>query len=210
MPIHVDLQFVVRPDQIFPHPIVVADTLRREMALLRLTPRQRQQYQGRWFHGANDFADRAAHVRGSLAELLHEIPYTSGDMQEQRQRVAYLEAAQLIFAQLSKDVADSLLKERAVLFTMASAVLKHSEELLRSPFRALEQKMNLDAAVGLMRKDFDRRNKKISKTKRARAARTAEPEATRGRAAHAAAVSVLPTGGEAGPTVPLDARRAPR
>lgn len=153
-----------------PHPVTLTAALREQLELVRLTPAQRQKYQGRWFLNAGDFASRAASVRESYPELLEHLPFASADIEAQRQRVARLEAMQIVFARFNKDLSDTLLQERAALVGLSTSVLREVEELARSPFRALEHKLALAASVELLRKDFDRRNKNVSKAKRARRA----------------------------------------
>lgn len=150
-----------------PHAASVAAELRAAMGLCRLTPAQRTQYRGRWFLGASDFADRAAAVRDNHPGLLDEIPITSADIQAQRQRVAYLEAGAVIFTRLAREIADTLMKERATLYTMGMAIRTFVGSLHADPFRAVAHKGALECSVALLDKEFQRRQRKSAKTRRA-------------------------------------------
>src|SRR5262249_49381225 len=135
----------------------------------------RRRYQGKWFHAAKDFAGRAAHCRDSHAHLLADIPYGGEEIRARTERVAELEEVVLQLGSLHKDALDTLLRERAELFTLSSFVLKSTEALCEHPFQAQADKGALLGSLTLLRKELDRRNGKISRTKRLRAAIAGDP-----------------------------------
>lgn len=199
-----------------PHVVSVAAELRQAMGLQSLTPDERRRCQGRWFLGASDFADRAAAVRDGHPGLLDEIPISSADIQAQRQRVAYLEAGAVIFTRLAREIADTLMRERATLFTMGMAIRTFVGSLHADPFRAVEHKGALECSVALLDQEFQRRQRKSAKTRRAGTRRSdvGAPRPMAGAAEPDSPItlqrSVSPAPRSPGPQKPLQGRRPPR
>lgn len=193
--------------------VPVMALLRRDLTLEPLTPEQRRQCQGKWFLNAADFASRAADAREAHAVLLMDLPFSGADITAQRQRVAQLEDALLLFQRFTKDIADTLLQERAVLFPMSTCVLRCLEEVNDHPFKPQAHDVALEASIQLMRREFDRRNKKISRTKREQAPRRTQATAALGKtppvasAAPSAAVKLV--GGAKSPLLVEGAAAAP-
>ncbi len=169
---------------------------REELGLIQLTPKERQSYLGKWMSTGHEFAGRAAlQLQLGEAQLAHVVPYSPEDILSQRDKVLVAEHAHLYYSQLAKQAADTVLKERSKLHGMSMGVLRASEWVCSQPFHQGTDLMPIQAGVNHLRHFLDKKNQKISRTKRraAAAASSAGPAAaTTATAGYASAATVMP------------------
>ncbi|MDW8282891.1 MAG: hypothetical protein RMK29_14345, partial [Myxococcales bacterium] len=143
----------------------LADHGRQQLALVSLTPPERRRLLGKWYATSHDFACRAADSLARHQDVLAPLlPYGPADIQAQRQRVLVLERAEHELAALAQQARDTLLLERARLYQMSSGVLTALQWLRDRPFAA-GPALELSGSVANLRRERDRRNERIRRSK---------------------------------------------
>lgn len=129
--------------------------MRQALQLVALTPRGRRARLGRWFRTAHAFALRAARVLERHREYLDDLEYTEADILAQDQRVRLLEDVQAQLLILTKETADTLLKERTELYNMSTAVMKGLARRLKSRSLPTREQGQITRALLPLRRVYD-------------------------------------------------------
>ncbi len=138
------------------------------IGVLYLTPEQRTLLKGKWFSNAFEFGQRAALCREHHHRYLGDLPYTAIEVRDAFQEADDAEGYYILLQQLTRGVADVVLRRRARAFGMAIGIMQRMQALVANPFLDESARLEMEASLRRLRHDFDRRNKKISATTRKR------------------------------------------
>src|SRR5580658_5204981 len=107
--------------------------LRDRLDLEDLPSKERRRIQGMWFKTGESLGERAARVRTVCSQFMQHLPYDGEDIQRQVARVNRADYAYTQIQLSAYRARDTLLRERAQLFTMTMEVLKTLQACAQLP-----------------------------------------------------------------------------